>query len=416
MRADFSCAEATLRTRWSLRVMVHVISTCLMIACSGDKRQGEQVPDTTGGVALVPANPETEDSNRTRIGASERVTLGAPAYVNAGIEITRASAAAARASSEALELPAIVSLDPSRIAIVSSRAPGRLERVAAVPGQRVAAGQIVALLTSPAYLTAQSDYIQARIRLVAVQGTGDQAGAQALLAAARDRLALLGASGDDVARLDAGGKPSFQLPVRAPFGASILDALALPGAAVDAGTPIFRIADLSSIDVSAQVPQQALASVHAGQSASVSVPAYPSERFTGRVVRLQDVVDTVTRTVGAVIRVSNIGYRLRPGMFATARLSVPTALASLPQSGGVILPASAVVTDAGRQYVFVEVGPRTFERRPVVIESLTPNAGSAPASGVVRVRSGVQPGERVVVRGAFTLQSELAKAKLREDE
>ena len=82
----------------------------------------------------------------------------------------------------------------------------------------------------------------------------------------------------------------------------------------------------------------------------------------------------------------------------------------------VIIPESAVVTVGAERYVFVEVAPRTFERRPVMIESLTPPGSAAPTSSQVVVRSGLAPGARIAIRGAFTLQSEFAKSKLGESD
>lgn len=351
-----------------------------------------------------------------------RVTLAPAAYTNAGIEIAPATSEPRGAPSGGLEVPAVVALDPARIAIVSSRAAGRLERVLAVPGQRVGNGEAVAYLTSAAYLTAQSDYVQARRRFAALSGSPDEQGARALLRAARDRLSLLGASAGAIARLDAGGDPNLTLAVPAPFSGSILETMAFAGTAVEPGTPILRIADLSSVDVVAQVPQQALAAVRPGQTAWVTVPAFGPERFTGRIVRLHEVADSSTRTIGAVVRVTNSGGRLRPGMFATARLSVPHGATaspgrlSTPGETVVIVPESAIITDGAVRYLFVEVAPRTFERRTVVIESLTPSGSMAPTSGLVVVRSGLTPRERVVTRGAFTLQSELSKSKLGESE
>lgn len=407
-------------------VAVRTMTLIILSACSRGSGSSSSEAERDSGnatrAATLPSHPETAEPARPSTGGLPRVTLAPAAYANAGIELAPATSEPSGAPSGGLEVPAVVAIDPARIAIVSSRAAGRLERVLAVPGQRVGNGEAVAYVTSPAYLTAQSDYVQARRRLVSLSGSPDEPGARALLRAARDRMTLLGASAGATARLDAGGDPSLTLAVPAPFSGSILEAMTLPGSAVEPGTPILRIADLSSVDVVAQVPQQALAAVRPGQTAWVTVPAFGPERFTGRIVRLHDVADSSTRTIGAVVRVTNSGGRLRPGMFATARLSVPNGATGSPGPSStsgetvVIVPESAIVTDGGARYLFVEVAPRTFERRAVVIESLTPSGSMAPTSGLVAVRSGLKSGERVVVRGAFTLQSELSKSKLGESE
>jgi multidrug efflux pump subunit AcrA (membrane-fusion protein) len=124
-----------------------------------------------------------------------------------------------------------------------------------------------------------------------------------------------------------------------------------------------------------------------------------------------------TRTVEAVIHAANPGGRLRPGMFATVRLQTSTreVVGTRGVSDSMItLPSSAVVTDGDARIVFVEVGPRTYQRREVEVASLTPQGSSVSSSGRVVVRQGLRAGDRVVIHGAFTLKSELAKADLGE--
>jgi hypothetical protein len=100
-------------------------------------------------------------------------------------------------------------------------------------------------------------------------------------------------------------------------------------------------------------------------------------------------------------------------MFATVRFGIR---GTAGDPGIVVtIPDAALVTDGDARYVFVEVSPRTFERRAVEVASLVP-PGSAATGSRVMVRRGVASGERVAVRGAFTLKSELAKTALAEDE
>jgi cobalt-zinc-cadmium efflux system membrane fusion protein len=204
------------------------------------------------------------------------------------------------------------------------------------------------------------------------------------------------------------------LSVPAPFAGSIVEAQALAGAAVEAGSPLFKIADLSVVDVVAEVPERALPLLKIGERATITLAAYPTLRFEGRVERLRDQLDPTTRTVKAIIHVPNADRALRPGMFATVTLSAPGG--ATPAAASVLtIPETALVTDGSERYVFVEVGPRTFERRSVTVESLAA-PGAAVSSGRVAVRGGLTAGERVAVAGAFTLKSELAKAAFAEDE
>lgn len=342
-------------------------------------------------------------------GEPGRVTLSEAAFATARIEVAPVgSETSAAAGAGGLQAPGQVDFDPARVAVVSPRTGGRIERLAAVPGDRVRAGQTVALISSREFLTAQSDLAQAVRRAQVLAGSADEQGARALVEAGRRRLRLLGASPGAIARIERGEDPAPLLAVPAPFAGSILETLAPAGSAVEAGTPVFRIADLSSVLVAADVPERALGALRAGQGATVRLAAFPDRSYTGRVERLGDVVDPATRTVKALVRVPNPDRELRPGMFATVALDVP-GVGAEPAAAVLTVPASALVNDGDARYVFVEVGPRSYERRAVEV------AGGA-AGGRVVVTSGLSGGERVVTRGAFTLKSELGKAAFGDDD
>jgi RND family efflux transporter MFP subunit len=196
-----------------------------------------------------------------------------------------------------------------------------------------------------------------------------------------------------------------------------METYVLPGGAVEAGQPVFRIADLSVVDVVADVPERALPLIRVGQTAAIELAAYPGTPFAGRVERLHDELNVETRTVHAVIHVPNPSGRLRPGMYASVALDLSVGAVVSDGSATVLtIPESALVTDGETRYAFVEVAPRTYERREVRIASLAPAGVSASTSGRVAVVAGLTRGELVVVRGAFTLKSELAKAAFAEDE
>lgn len=373
------------------------------------------------GNEAAPAGAEAAEGTETTseaagpAAAPGRVSLSEAAARTARIETEAVrSEAAAATGMGGLQIPGQVDFDPARLAVVSARTGGRIERLAAVPGSRVRAGQTVALLTSREYLTAQTDLLQAARRAELLAGTADEAGARSLLEAARRRLRLLGAGSEVIGRLERGGEPALLLAVPAPFAGSILETLAPAGSAVEAGTPIFRIADLSTVLIAADVPERALPSVWTGERAVVRLAAYPDRTFAGRVERLGDTVDPETRTVDAFIRVPNPDRALRPGMFATVGIDVPEN--GQAEAGSVLtVPASAIVTEGAARYAFVEIGPRTYERRAVEIGSAAV-AGGGPAGSRAVVTSGLRAGERVVSRGAFTLKSELAKASLVDDD
>jgi len=354
--------------------------------------------------------------------STTHVVLTDAAERTAGIIVEPLTPASPQSVQASLIVPGTVEPDPRRVAVISSRVAGRLEHTMVVEGDRVTAGQTIGYIYSTTYITAQSDYQQSIARANALQGTSDAQGANAIVEAARRRLVQLGVSSSEIARLAAQGEPHDALSIVAPFAGSITHANVLPGAAVDVGTPIFQIADLSIVDVIANIPERAVGAVRIGQPATVTIAAFPTRRFTGHVERLRDMLDSTTRTVGAIVHVMNPSHALRPQMYATVALGVPnntTAGADTrvepTHESLLIAPETAVVTDGSQSYVFVETAPHTFERRTVTATALAPTSGNI-TGGRVALTGEIRAGDRVVTHGAFTLKSELAKSALADED
>jgi cobalt-zinc-cadmium efflux system membrane fusion protein len=127
------------------------------------------------------------------------------------------------------------------------------------------------------------------------------------------------------------------------------------------------------------------------------VAAFPDERFRGRVAYLSSQMNRETRTLKARIDVANPGERLRPQMFAKAEIAGPASTETLA------VPAEAVVLLQGQPHVFVSKDGG-FEPRPV-------ETGLA-GNGLTALRRGVQPGETVVVSGAYALKAKMLKSQI----
>lgn len=382
--------------------------------CNGDRKD---TPNDTAQSETA-ANEAKHDEHKSE---TNIVTLSEAAFRTAQIVVQEVGSLAAGDDAEILEVPGQVEVDPRRIALVSSRVAGRVERLQVVEGDHVEADQPVGTLFSTAFLTAQTDLIQAARRARTLAGSADEAGANALLNAAKGRLRLLGASD---AEIDAAqnAEPTATFALRAPIAGSVTESKVLPGAAVMPGDPIFTIADLSVMDVVAEIPERSLPEVRIGQRATVSIAAFPAMKFTGAVERMRDALNTETRTLRAVIHVANGSGRLRPGMFATVQLEVPTRDATALPKGAtgesrrvLVIPESAIITDGERKFVFVETAERTYERREVRASVLSTSVSAKQGSNTVVVQDGVRAGERVVISGAFILKSELAKASLSDE-
>lgn len=357
---------------------------------------------------------ETPAVQEDTLSASGRVTLSESAVRTAGITTEAARPEGAGQVAGFLAVPGQIEADPARVAMISPRIGGRLERLDAVVGDRVGAGDAVALIWSPAFQAAQVEYQLALRRAAAMKGTADSTGTAALALAARRRLLSLGATASDAARLEAGDAPTEGLVLRAPFGGSLMEQGAVVGQAVEAGQMVFRLVDLAEVDVVADVPERALPQLRRGQHGSITLVAYPGERFDGVVERIKDELDPATRTVDAILHVRNRNNRLRPGMFATVELDVVAGGTSLPV--GVSVPEASVLMDGRDRIVFVALGNGVFERKVVKVQAIGSPGAPSQQERRLLVTEGVRAGDSVVVHGAFTLKSELVKSSYAEEE
>lgn len=200
----------------------------------------------------------------------------------------------------------------------------------------------------------------------------------------------------------AGGRIEGQrLVLRAPLAGIVVDRQANPGTEVrpDAANPLFVISDLRRLWLSIDLPEKAAALARPGEQVNFKLDAYPDSDFTGRVERVGAVVDPATRRIPVRAVVDNADGRLKPEMFARATLSAPDAAQVIR------LPVSALLTGGLSAQVFVQVGPREFERRAVGI------ARQDAEFAYLTAASPVKAGDIVVIRGALLLASELAQGE-----
>jgi cobalt-zinc-cadmium efflux system membrane fusion protein len=148
------------------------------------------------------------------------------------------------------------------------------------------------------------------------------------------------------------------------------------------------IADLSTVWVTAMVAEKDLGSISKDQEAEVSLSAYPDRSLHGKVLFVSDVLEPDSRRDKIRIAFANADHALKPNMFATVTLTGA-------QQSRIELPSSALLMNNDRTSVFVAVAPWTFERRTVDPEL---EEGTA-----VAIRSGVNAGDQVVVKGGILL-------------
>lgn len=351
----------------------------------------------------------------------ERITLNDRAKTLARIrtEPVRAMGAGEGAGERELRLLGRIAYDESRVRTVTSWIGGRIDQLrVATTGRTISAQQTIARLYSPEIYAAHSDLIQARKHAERLAGPvdsadstdsagpGDSAGsvngaarraAEAALAAAEQRLRLLGVPERDIVNMRAADSPARHIWIRTPFAGTVIERLVNEGNYVEAGAPLYRVVDLSRVWVQLDAYETDLPMLALGNRVSLSVVGLPDRVFTGQVSFIDPVVDMGTRTVELRVEVSNKDRALRPGMFAEAVLHSEGASATR-----LVIPRTAPLFTGVRSLVYVEIADAerpTYEAREVL---LGPRTGE-----FYPVLDGLAEGERVVVRGAFVIDADL---------
>ncbi|MCC6316608.1 MAG: efflux RND transporter periplasmic adaptor subunit [Gemmatimonadaceae bacterium] len=353
---------------------------------------------------------DTEGSTPT---ARDVVVLDTAAVRLGGIEVGVADTT----STLALSVTGAITYDANRVSHVGSRTDGRVVELGVDLGSRVRRGQVLVELESPEVGQIRADEQQAealvriarenfeRERRLEQQGItsrkelleaeADLRRAEAALRSATDRLRVLGAGHGDGGHFD----------LFAPFDGVVVTRNMSLGQMASPTDTLVTIADLSRVWIELDIFERDFARVRPGQAVAVTTAAYVDRRFPGRIVYVADVLDPAKRTARARVEIPNGDGALKPGMFATATIAVPAGANAV-----VVVPDDAVQDVEGQPSVFVP-GDTPGEFRVVPVE-----VGDRLVDRRIVVRSGLVAGARVVVRGAFVLRSELARAELQSGE
>lgn len=270
--------------------------------------------------------------------------------------------------------------------VVAPRANAFVEKLhVRAPLDPVRRGQPLVELLIPEWTGAQEEYLLLR--------NSTLAGAQELARAARERLTLLGMSEAQIAAIEKSGKAAPRLTLAAPIDGVVAELGVREGMTLAMGMPLYKLVDLGTVWVNAEVPEAQAAWVKPGTTVEATVPAYPGEVFKGRVAALLPEVDTATRTIKARIELANRGGQLKPGMFAT--LAFAPAQAGKP---AVLVPSEAVIRTGTRNLVMLAEGEGKY--RQVEVKT------GAESGGRTEVTKGLKAGDKVVVSGQFLVDSE----------
>jgi Cu(I)/Ag(I) efflux system membrane fusion protein len=265
-------------------------------------------------------------------------------------------------------------------------------------GRRVGQGDVLFSLYSPELYAAEQDYLLARQQRDGSHPGGhddstpvDPGPGDALVQAAETRLRLWGLDDDQLRALALARRPAERVAFRSPAAGVVIEKSVVDGDAVTAGQRLFRIADLDSIWVEADVHEADLARIAPGAAAAVTLTYLPGQRFDGKVAFIYPYLDPMSRTGRVRIALANRGLALKPDMFATVTFAL-----SLGER--LQIPSSAVVYTGPRRLVFVDLGDGRLRPQDVTI--------GARSGDLVEVVGGLHPGDVVVSSGNFLIAAE----------
>jgi Cu(I)/Ag(I) efflux system membrane fusion protein len=289
-----------------------------------------------------------------------------------------------------------VQADESRLYVVNTKFEGWIDKLHVnTTGRLVRRGEPLMEIYAPDLVVAEQEYLLALQSEASMAGASEEvrASAQQLADAALLRLRNWDISEDQLQRLQSSETIARTLTLHAPADGIVLEKLAVEGMHFAPGDPLYRIADLSTVWLIADVFEQDLGAVHEGQQAAITVNAYPGATFSGTVNFVYPTVSQDTRTAKVRIVIGNPGGRLKTGMYANVALN------SSVDTGKILaVPESAVLNSGIQQTVLVERGEGRYEPRVVKLGSH--------ADGYYQILEGLKPGEKVVISANFLIDAE----------
>lgn len=384
------------------------LAACLLVAMglSGCRRNAEKPEEH---------EPATQASAAARKGESSPALLKIDPGMLRDLRITVVEAES-RPSGEGVNLLGEVHVNEDKYAEVGSVVASHVVRALAAPGDSVRRGQPLVELQSLELGRARGDYLSARAkaevarasvarkrelagRVVPVREVQEaEANARAAEADLQAALASLRALGVSEGDLRSSGSSTARLILRSPISGTVIERNVVAGQMTDPSKPLFRIGDLSRLWLTVHAYERDAVRLRTGSTARVTFPALPGRSFTGAVTLVGRQVDVVSRTIPVRVEVENIAGVLRPGMSAAAWVRLGD------DSGTVVaLPATSLQRLQDEWRVFIPKGEGTFEMRTV--------GRGRDLGGEIEIVSGLKPGERVVVDGAFLLKAEAEKAR-----
>ena len=286
--------------------------------------------------------------------------------------------------------------DERKLHVVTLKVGGYVKQLFAdYTGKEVRKGEPLFTIYSPDLVSAEQEHLLAletRKRLAESPVAGAADSAASLARASRERLRLWDLDDREIAALEKSGKPALEQTIRSPVSGVVIEKMIVAGQSVEAGATLYRIGDLSTLWVFADVYEYELPFVKVGQRADIRLSYATGRTFEAKVAYLQPTVDPKTRTVRMRFDVANTeDGLLRPEMYGDVEIHVPL-------GERLVVPKSAVLDSGRRQIAFVASGGGELTPRDVKVGDR--------GEDWIEVKEGLAAGDRVVTSANFLVDSE----------
>jgi membrane fusion protein, heavy metal efflux system len=387
-----------------VRILAFIAGALLLAGCGKEKSQKEQSSD---------------EGTRPAVVSLTRASMGEIGLTTESI--------ARKPFNRFITVPAKVLANQDNEAIVGSLVQGRVCKVFVKAGDYVKAGQELMLLEGLEIGQIKAGYLSAKANLeyqksnferqkkLLEENVGSQKNlletqneferARAEFTAEKNRINAIGLAEREVLdgkNASSGDHEPGTLPVKSPISGIVIERNVVIGQLIEAATTAFRVINLSSVWVDGQIYEKDAGRIRGNPAVDFFASSYPGEPFRGKVTFIGQVVDEKTRTITIRAELGNTNGKLKPQMFG--ELKIPGENSAM----AVIVPAEALIKIDTTDFLFVQKSDSTFEKRPVVVGSIM--------GELTEIIKGINEGEKVVVKGAFYLKSELLKASFGEGE
>lgn len=388
-----------------IHIFLVLLSMLLLLGCAEEQGKTSASTAAAAKTYTCPMHPQVlQDKQGTCPVCGMDLVLFEKSAAIEGLQLNERQRALANISTMAIEAGAEGSArqlngrlvaNPEQTTFITSRVAGRIDRLyVRQTGEPVSKGQPLYQIYSEDLVTLQQEFLLATEQ--AAQFPEDKTFAQ-LLRAARQKLSLYGQSAGQIRLLQQKRKANPYITIFAAESGTVAELSVTEGQYVAEGSPLLKLESYKSLWVEADIYASELGNIKAGQQLRVQIPGWEDQPQRVKVSFINPALQSGSQLLQIRAEMPNPGGIWQPGLQAKVFVESKTDAKSL------VLPADAVLKNAAGAHVWLERKQGYYEPRVV-------QAGAERAQGV-EIISGLNPGDRVVVSGAYLLYSEYVLKK-----